>query len=389
MERGNQYLKRIDRYLGIPLIYLLGLLRFRGRTLPSKINRIAIIKGAAIGDTVLLSAIIQDIRVQYPDCELLFFCGKTCVDTAKMIPGISQVIFIPTTRPLTAIRMLRQAGKFDLVIDAGPWTRLEALLSYFTPGAYKIGFRSLNQYRHYGYDLPVEHSNQQHELENNRNLIRQLIKNPTHLPILRPTPLEPGPVQIKVGLTKPYWILHAWSGGFKGHYKEWANEHWIQLALWLTEQGYTIAFSGAKTDKPQTDQLVNECRKRNVNVLNLAGQTSLDEMMALMRTSVGVVSVNTGILHIAAALGVPVVGINGPVPTLRWGAVSDRAVNIDAKGPDCGYIHLGFEYPDSPPDCMGTISVGDVQWAIKKLMVAERETYVQTQLLASNFTKTN
>lgn len=367
MERGNPYLKVVDRYVGIPLVWLLGKLRPHRQHRPAVIRRIAIIKGAAIGDTVLLSAIVQDIRANLPGVELVFFCGKTCFETAKLIPGISQVVLMPTTQPFQTIRMLRQAGRFDLVIDAGPWTRLEAIFSYFTKGDYRIGFRSIGQYRHYAFDQPVEHSDKQHELENNRNLIRPFVPHPVHMPTLTLPTVDLEAVQNRVGLTPSYWILHAWSGGFKGHLKEWVGERWADVATWLTTQGYQVAFSGTKADRPPTDELVQLCRQRGAEVVNLAGETSLHEMMAIVKAAEGVVSVNTGIMHIAAALNVPMVALNGPVPSHRWGALSAKAVNIDARQPHCGYIHLGFEYPHVPPDCMGSISVFDVQAAIEKV----------------------
>ncbi len=371
MERGNSFLKRIDRYIGIPLIALLGLFHYRKRQVPADINRIAVIKGAAIGDTVLLSAIIQDIREQYAKAEILFFCGKTCYEMAKLIPSINQVVLIPTTNPLKTIAILRKAGRFDIVIDAGPWTRLEALFTNFTKGNYKIGFRSLHQYRHFAYDQPVEHSNRQHELENNRNLIRPFIKNPFHNPTLCLPPIDSDSLLKRIGLRKPYFVLHAWSGGYKGHHKEWATERWVDLAEWLAQQGFTVAFSGAKADEDRTVLLVKACSARSVCVVNLAGKTSLTEMMSILNEADGVVSVNTGILHIAAALDTSVVAINGPVPTLRWGAVSKRAVNIDAQGRGCGYIHLGFEYPPNPPDCMSSIHLNTVQAAVTTLLTTE------------------
>ncbi|MEZ0542587.1 glycosyltransferase family 9 protein [Fibrella arboris] len=371
MERGNQYLKLIDRYAGIPLLWILGQFQTHNRNLPSDIKRIAIIKGAAIGDTVLLSAIVQDIRAQFPTVELLFFCGKTCFDTAKQIPGINQVVLIETTKPIKSIQTLRSAGCFDIVIDAGPWTRLEALLAYFTNGLFKIGFHSLYQYRHYGYDLAVEHSDKQHELENNRNLIRSFVTAPTHMPTLVPPSINFKKIQDELGLSNSFWILHAWSGGFKGHYKEWVNERWVGIAADLSAQGYQVLFSGTKADSFKTAGLVDDCLQRGIPAVNLAGQTSLSEMMAILKMSKGVISVNTGIMHIAASLGVPVVCLNGPVPSLRWGALSTEAINIDAKGSECGYIHLGFEYPKDVPDCMGSITIHDVQTAIKKIIEAD------------------
>jgi ADP-heptose:LPS heptosyltransferase len=372
MERGNQYLKLVDRYCGIPLLFLLRFFRKKRLAPPATINRIAVIKGAAIGDTVLLSAIVNDIRKTLPTVELLFFCGKTCVGIAEMIPGIDRVVFIPTTKPFFAIRTLRQAGQFDLVIDTGPWTRLEALFAFFTKGKFKIGFHSLNQHRHFCYDFAATHSNRQHELANNRELLKPFIQRPDSRPALVVPSLDVASLQAQLGIdpNRPCWILHPWSGGFKGEHKEWVADRWVAVANWLTEQGCQVVFSGAKANTEATDSLVALCQNQYLSIQSIAGKTSLAELLTLIRVSAGVISVNTGVLHIAATTATPVVGINGPVPTLRWGAVSEKAINIDCKPPLEGYIHLGFEYPKHPPDCMGSIEVTDVIEAVQTISQA-------------------
>jgi ADP-heptose:LPS heptosyltransferase len=370
MERGNRYLKLTDRYLGIPLLYFLRLFRKKNRTVPPIINRIAIVKGAAIGDTVLLSAIVQDIRCAYPVSELVFFCGKTCVDIAKLIPGIDQVVFIPTTKPHVAVQLLRSYGKFDIVIDAGPWTRLEAILTCLTPGAFKIGFNSLKQYRHMCYDYAAIHAADRHELANNRALLAPFVSSTNSRPVLSFPEVRVGVLLERLGLAESssFWVLHPWSGGYKGEYKEWKADYWVTVAKWLTNKGFQVVFSGAKANVAATDELVSQCRSQHIAVSTIAGQTSLVELLTLIQASVGVISVNTGVLHIAATTDKPVVALNGPVPTLRWGAISEKAVNIDCKPPLKGYIHLGFEYPENPPDCMGSIEPEDVIEAVKTML---------------------
>ena len=77
-ERGNKLLKFFDVYAGIPLILVLGLFHLLGRLFrsPEGIKKsmspdsglhILCLKTAAIGDTVILSGVLRDIRKNYPN----------------------------------------------------------------------------------------------------------------------------------------------------------------------------------------------------------------------------------------------------------------------------------------------------------------------------------
>ncbi len=67
--RGNRKLRLVDRYLGIPAVYLAGLLRSK-RTLPSDPRTIGLLNTAAIGDTVLMSAVVPEIRQRDPNATI-------------------------------------------------------------------------------------------------------------------------------------------------------------------------------------------------------------------------------------------------------------------------------------------------------------------------------
>ena len=69
----------------------------------------------------------------------------------------------------------------------------------------------------------------------------------------------------------------------------------------------------------------------------------------------------------AAALGTPVVGLDGPTSSLRSGPVGSRAASVDAPGSGCGYLDFGFEYPSNPPDCMARISTDSVMAALRRI----------------------
>ncbi len=78
-DRGNRLLRRGDFLIGIPLTFLLGALRLKKRPLPPEdsIRRIGILATAAIGDTILISAVLKDLKDRYPEAQMVFFAGGT------------------------------------------------------------------------------------------------------------------------------------------------------------------------------------------------------------------------------------------------------------------------------------------------------------------------
>ena len=118
-ERGNQGLKLADRYIGIPLVAILGctLAIMRRASNASKCERdgrlaIGILATGAIGDTILASAIIQDIRDAFPDAPLTLFTSKANASVAPLITAINEAIVLPIMRPWRALAQLRRR-RFD------------------------------------------------------------------------------------------------------------------------------------------------------------------------------------------------------------------------------------------------------------------------------------
>ena len=83
--------------------------------------------------------------------------------------------------------------------------------------------------------------------------------------------------------------------------------------------GWTTVLTGGRNDIDKSAFLAGELGNGGVQVTDLAGTCSLAQTAALIQRADAVVSVNTGIMHMAAALGTPVVGLDGPTSSLRWG----------------------------------------------------------------------
>ena len=96
--RGSKARRLLDRYAGIPLVAAAGLLR-KKRDLPSHPERIALLNTAAIGDTILMSAVVADLRDRYSDAELILLAGPSNHEVAHLIPELDLVVLLDIFNP--------------------------------------------------------------------------------------------------------------------------------------------------------------------------------------------------------------------------------------------------------------------------------------------------
>ena len=357
--RGNRVLHFVDRYGGIPAVALLGALRGR-RRFPASISSIALLKAGAIGDTVLLSAAVGDLRRAFPHAWLVLFSAESNYEIGRMLGGVSKVFRVPISNPVAALRILRSVP-VDVILDFGQWSRAEALFSLASKSAFTAGFQTTAQYRHYGYDIAVEHSAEVHELENYRALVRTLGVQADSMPHLEA--LEANPLA-----ERSYVVCHLWPGGINSDVKEWPLKNWTQLFGELMRRGLEVVLTGSLADRNRNQELTTSLPRDALdNVHNVAG-LDLAKTAAVLAGARLVVSVNTGIMHMAAALGSSVVGLQGPTSSKRWGPIGEKSIAVDSTLKGCGYLNLGWEYPKNPPACMEAISLESVVHACDALL---------------------
>jgi len=368
-ERGNRILKLIDRYAGIPLVCFLGLIK-KKRILNSnyftkKNPKIILLKTAAIGDTILLSSIVAEIKNIYPNAEISILCSKNNLSAASFIAPPDNVIVFNISNPLKGLCELIDLPEYDLLLDFAPWARLNAIISFFISARLKIGFKRENMYRHYIYDLVVEHSDNIHEIENYRNILRAINILPKGLPAnIEINRNKKDIVNNFLEDNKHYIIFHPFPGGEKKELKEWPDDNWIKLGQHLVQSGYSIVITGGKEDTERANYLARKISEDKSASFAVAGEISLSETAELIMLVGQLISVNTGIMHLGASVGANVIALNGPTSSLRWGPLGKKSISINAKCKCAPCLSLGFEYACSHGGCMSTITVNDVSNSI-------------------------
>ncbi len=359
-ERGNRALRFVDRYIGIPLTFGLGLLRRKRGHLPEHdVRSVAFLQTAAIGDTVLSSAIVGDFKKRHPHSRITFFTGSSNYEAAGLIPGVDTIIKLPLKSPLKAVKLIRQSGTFDIWFDFGPWPRFNAVLSSFARSGITVGFETENQYRHYPYDVAIKHSPLKHEIDNYRSLLRGIgISDAAGLPALN---IDAGTIQ------KKQIVIHLFPGGSRSYLKEWEESRWIELIALFADKGYTVFLTGAALDRERA--LAIKARVPvSGRVFVVAGSLTLRKVAELLSCSQLTISVDTGIMHVASALGCNLISLHGPTSPKRWGPLNKNAIHL-CGGTSCSpCLSLGFESNCDDPKCMTDISVEEVFAAANRLL---------------------
>jgi heptosyltransferase-3 len=308
-------------------------------------------KTTGIGDMVLASAVARDMRDAFPHASLVLFAGPGNDQVARLIENAS-VVTLPTARPWRAIPLIR-AARVDILLDLGQWTRLEALYAALSRARWTVGFRTPGFDRHFAYDESVLHCDQVSELENFRAVARAAGATPRARPgfMQRDVLFEP-PV------ADPYVVFHLWPGGFRSELREWPAASWRELVDRVRAAGYGVVLTGGPDDIERGRAFERSCAMPEV--VSIAGRYSFAELVGVLAAAQCVVSVNTGLMHLAAAAGAPTIALNGPTSERRWGPVGERVVNINSSLPRCGFLNLGFEYAGQRTDCMSGIDVDRV-----------------------------
>ena len=372
-ERGNRVLRYLDRYAGIPIVWLLGMVR-RRRTVDvlammGTAPRIALLKTAAIGDTVLISAMLKELRHAFPQAHITLVVSKANASLTSLLPGVDRMVLFDMSSPLRSLKEMAMLQKYHLLLDFSPWTRIDSLIAYSVPADWKMGFKRRGTYRHYIFDAAVEHTDHLHEIDNYRNLLRAIpIRPKGYLPALT---IDDALVRKLDGLLKGNGrdvVLHPFAGGYRKELKEWSTAKWTETAKALIRRGYRICITGAKDDKEGGEEIKNGLGELGDHCLVLCGQYSLAETAAIISRSRLLISVNTGMMHMGAALSVPLVALHGPTSPERWGPASASAVVIRPNIPCAPCISLGHEYPCSSGGCMDSISVDEVVGAADRIL---------------------
>jgi heptosyltransferase I len=291
----------------------------------------------------------------------------------RACPYVDEVLVIDIKdlikKPFLVFSELRKR-KADVVLDFDQWLRISPLLAFMSGAACRYGFKTVAQYRHYAYTGWVEHGRGVHEIDNFLKVLKLVgIENADReLEFIVNGDAQKKAEQVldSIGISKArrFVVFHPETPAHGGQ-RQWPAENYVQLGKRLIAQEQVdILVSGTAKDWESNRKIVSEI---GTGALVLP-PVSLQEYAAVLNGSAVMVCGNTGVMHLACALKVPVVALHGPTEPAQWGPSGENFVVIKSRLRCSPCLYLGFEYGCSTNRCMRAISVDEVFDAVEGLI---------------------
>lgn len=283
-----------------------------------------------IGDTVLAQPLFQRLHERFPNLTLDALAPRWVAPVLARMPEIAAIVDSPFAHGELSLkarwRLARElaARHYDAVYVL-PNSAKSALVPFLAGIPRRIGFTGESRYGLI---------NRRHTLDKAATplMVERFAQLAEHPGAPLPRPLEfPRLVSTaegqaaalqKVGQTAPERLVVFCPGAEFGPAKRWPAAHYAALARELTARGCTVWLLGSPKDRSAGDEIValapGAC-------LNLCGATDLGAAVDLIALARLVVCNDSGLMHVAAALGRPLVALFGSSSPGFTPPLSDRA----------------------------------------------------------------
>ena len=287
---------------------------------------ILVISPSWVGDMMMSHALYQQLKVQYPDCQIDVMAPDWCRPLLARMPEVRKAISMPIGHGDFRLRERFQLGKsllnqYDMAIVL-PNSLKSAFIPLFAKIPVRRGWKGESRYFLLN-DLRANKNDYPMMVQRYVALAFEKGQVPTvqNLPLIYPY-LQTQAVEIEATKAKFSRLLnqaenrHAIGfcpGAEFGPAKRWPHYHYAKLAEMLIEKGYSVQLFGSKKDQEAGEQ-IRQSLPENLQpyCLNLAGLTDLNQAVDLIADCVAVVSNDSGLMHIAAALNKPLIALYGP-----------------------------------------------------------------------------
>jgi heptosyltransferase-1 len=312
-------------------------------------HRILIIKPSSLGDVIHALPTVNLIRQHFADAHIAWLINRELAPLLKRCPVIDQIIEFPRRQPSqlpALVRRLRRQ-RFDLVVDLQGLLR-SGLIARLSGAPRRLGLSDAREGSRLCYTEIVP--------------LQPMHAVDRYLLAARHLGCQPGPVEFPLGLptkTQPPKTQIAINPSARWKTKLWGDDNFAELVRRLPRD--RVVLTGSAAERDRIEQIAQGRR-------NLAGQTDLLELAELYRRCTLLITNDTGPMHLAAAVGTPVVAIFGPTDPALTGPYGKqhRVLRVDIPCSPCLKPHCANPIH---MECMKRIPVEQVL-AVAKAFLA-------------------
>jgi len=326
-------------------------------------TRILVIRYSALGDVVLATSLLEPLRGAYPDARIEWV---TSAPYAPLLQGVSEISAVHVLgrdgeeSPWAIASRLR--GRFDLALDLQNKVKSFLIASAAAPRRAAFRRRTIAQslLSLFGQDPPLVRAHQ----------TKLYAEAAAHLGVV-------GPGRVKIFLSEQARALAAdalrgveapvvaLAPGARWATKRWPAERFAAVADALAAQGARIVLAGGPGDRDAFAAFRAAVRSRVEADLSFL---PLDALAAALARVQLLIACDSGPVHLATAVGTPVLALFGPTSVARWGPPPPgRAMALGLRCSPCSN-HGGEVCPERHHRCLADLTPEAVVAAASEML---------------------
>lgn len=306
-----------------------------------KQRRYLIVGPSWVGDMVMAQSLFITLKKIYPDCVIDVVSPEWSLPLLQRMPQVSNGISLPVLHGkfslLTRIKTglsLRNNNYTHAIIIPRSWK--SALVTYFSGVSTRTGYRG---------EMRYGLLNDIRKLD--KNILKQTVQRyvahayeadsigppDIPLPVLNIDTENRDKLLSALGLDTEKPVIAFMPGAEYGPAKQWPLEYYAELATMLLDKGYQVWVMGSSKDERAGTQIVNGLTGP---AYNLCGKTGLVDVVDLLSCAEQVVTNDSGLMHVAAAVGVTINAIYGSsTPDYTPPLAEKNKINVSYLGLEC------------------------------------------------------
>ena len=292
-------------------------------------ERIAIVRTDKLGDMVLTLPMLRAINSIAPQAKIDIIASSYTEILLNNQELINQYFLIDKING--GIQTVFKSNRYDVAFFPRP-----QFAEIFSAFKNRIHLRVGSGYRWYSFLLNYkifEHRKtaEKNEAQYNVDMVNTVGSTNYKAKLIKPYIPENKCIAEKLDLIDSYKEIIIVHPGGGGSAPKWNADNFGKLAEILIKTGkYEVIITGTNEESEYAHKVQKFAQKAR----NMCGKLTLEELMAVMDKSKCLIANSTGVLHIAAAIGINVIGFYPNTPSMsyhRWGALTDKAAFLSPE----------------------------------------------------------
>jgi heptosyltransferase I len=280
---------------------------------------ICILRLSAIGDVTHIIPIVSTLQKYYKKCDITWVIGKTEYQLVRKLDNVKYIV-VDKNKTLDSIIGMHKhlkEEKFDVVFHMQKSLRSK-ILGRIINGKINVTFNDIN-------------TNNNHVLDNFFAFLEKINIQSKELNWQTNKILSNSNSFIdknNLDDLKPFVTINPFTSERMNNYREWDYDNYGTIAEYLfNEYSLKTVFIGKTTEERKSN--FQKSIKVSSKILNLINKTSLDEMLSVLDMSEFYIGPDSGTLHMANMLALPIIGLYATSNPKRTGPYSNLEYTVD------------------------------------------------------------